>query len=132
MSPDAIVIRNIQPSDASLWAKLRCDLWPDGAGDHPGEIAAFLAGTVTEPQAVLVAQHGSVVVGFAELSLREDIASLRGKRVGYAEGLYVVPPSRGSGVARMLLQAARVWAKNNACEGFASDRAGRVVIDPNF
>lgn len=38
MSPDAIVIRNIQPSNASLWAKLRCDLWLDGAADHPGEM----------------------------------------------------------------------------------------------
>ena len=132
MSADQILIRAIQPCDASLWEKLRCDLWPDGAADHASEISAFFSGRLAEPQAVLFAQQGPEVVAFAELSIREDIDGLRATRVGYVEGLYVVPSSRGIGVARKLLQASRIWARQNGCEGFASDRAGRVVIDARF
>lgn len=132
MSADTIIIRAIQPSDASLWEKLRCDLWPDGAADHSAEISAFFAGTLPEPQAVLLAEKGPAVIAFAELSIREDIAGLEGKRVGYVEGLYVVPSSRNRGVARRLLQASKLWATQNNCVGFASDRAGRIVIDRCF
>lgn len=132
MTQGAPIIRLIQQFDASLWEKMRCDLWPGADADHASEIAAFFAGAAVEPQAVLVVQQGPGLVGFGELSIREDIVGLRGKRVGYVEGLYVAAPSRSLGVARKLLQAARSWARENSCEAFASDRDGRVIVDPRF
>jgi len=127
-----IVVCEIVASDTRRWEQLRCELWPGSDGDHAAETAAFFAGTRAEPQAVLVANRGLHMVGFAELSIREDIAGLVGKGVGYVEGLYVEPSSRAQGVARKLLQAAKSWAKTNHCQGFASDRAGRIVIDRGF
>ena len=127
-----VVIRNIVASDAPRWEQLRCELWPGADDDHAAETAAFFAGTLAEPQAVLVAYRGVNMVGFAELSIREDVEGLGGKRVGYVEGLYVEPSSRGQGVARELLRASKLWARNNGCEGFASDRAERIVIDGRF
>jgi aminoglycoside 6'-N-acetyltransferase I len=132
VTQSAPIIRSIQQSDASLWEKMRCDLWPGADADHASEIAAFFAGTAVEPQAVFVARQGPGLAGFLELSIREDVVGLRGKRVGYVEGLYVAVPSRGLGVARKLLQAARSWARDNGCEAFASDRAERVIVDPRF
>jgi aminoglycoside 6'-N-acetyltransferase I len=126
------MIRAVSLADASQWEAMRRELWPDGASEHTGEIAAFFENRLPEPQAVLVAENGSVLVGFAELSIRFDIAGLEGKRVGFVEGLFVPPAFRHRGVARQLLQASREWARTNHCEAFASDRADRVVVDQRF
>ena len=72
------------------------------------------------------------LVGFAELSIRTDLPPLQGSHVGYVEGLYVVPDARGCGVARSLLRVLRDWARQQKCTAFASDRAGRAVIDRRF
>lgn len=125
-------IRHIEPSDAPLWETMRRDLWPEDPDSHAVEIASFFAGTLAEPQAVLVTEEGPALIAFVELSIRDDIHGLPRARVGYVEGLYVAPAFRGSGIARQLLRAARLWARENGCEGFASDRSDRVIVDPRF
>jgi len=128
-----MLIRHVQGADAATWERLRCELWPDGAESHGAEIEEFFAGTVVEPQAVLFAEDDvGRVMSFAELSLRRDIPGLEGQLTGYVEGLYVVPEFRGRGIARALLVASRAWAREQRCVAFASDRAGRLVIDWNF
>jgi aminoglycoside 6'-N-acetyltransferase I len=129
----SVVVRSIAPSDAAVWEAMRRELWPDESEDHGPEIAMYFAGTLQEPTAVLVAERfAGWIVGFVELSIRLDIACFEGKRVGYVEGLYVIPVVRHRGVAWELLQASRAWARQQKCDGFASDRAGRVVVDRSF
>ena len=126
-------IRPATPSDAVAWLKMRCDLWPDGAEGHASEIADFFAGTLIEPLAVFVAlSSDGHYVGLLELSIREDVPTLEGKRTGYIEGLYVIPEMRSRGVAFGLLERARRWARSLDCSAFASDRADRFVIDRRF
>ena len=123
-------IRPVGPADADAWEQLRCDLWPEGRADHAPEIASFFAGKLAEPAAVLVAEDPvGKLVGFAELSIRTDLPPLLGRRAGYVEGLYVVPDARGRSVAWSLLRVSRDWARQQQCTAFASDRAGRVIID---
>jgi aminoglycoside 6'-N-acetyltransferase I len=133
LQPLEIHIRSITEHDAAVWQQLRCELWPDGADEHAREIADFFAGKLFEPVAVLVAETPArEIVGFAELSIRGDIPGLEGKRVGYVEGLYVRPDVRHRGIAKRLLEAARAWAGQQQCAAFASDRAGRIVVDRRF
>jgi aminoglycoside 6'-N-acetyltransferase I len=127
-----VTIRPIEPSDAATWERLRRELWPEDPESHAVEVASFFAGTLPEPQAVLVAQEGPNLIAFAELSIREDIRGLAGTRVGYVEGLYVTPAFRSRGIARTLLLASKSWARENHCEAFASDRAERLIVDPKF
>src|SRR5689334_19515424 len=128
-----IRIRHAVPEDASTWEKLRRELWPDGIAGHGPEIASFFAGTLPELAAVLGGENASgVIVVFAELSIRADLPGLERQRVGYVEGLYVVPEVRGSGVVRKFLQASREWALHQKCDAFASDRADRIIIDRSF
>ena len=49
-----MTIRPVEPSDASTWERLRRELWPGDPESHAAEIASFFAGTLAEPQAVLV------------------------------------------------------------------------------
>jgi GNAT superfamily N-acetyltransferase len=48
------------------------------------------------------------------------------------EGLFVRPGVRHCGVARKLIHASRLWARRQGCGAFASDRAGRIVLDSRF
>jgi aminoglycoside 6'-N-acetyltransferase I len=128
-----IRVRHIARKDGSVWEKLRGDLWPDGRVDHATEIASFFAGTLEEPVEVLLRENANgEILGFAELSIRLDVEGVEGKRTGYVEGLYVRPEFRQRGVARTLLLDSRSWARQQACFAFASDRAGRIVIDMKF
>ena len=129
-----VTIRAVRPADAAAWESMRRELWPDGAEDHGPEIAMFFAGHhFKDLTAVLMAQNGGgVIVGFAELSIRDDVPVLHGIRTGYVEGLYVLPEARCRGVARKLLQASRSWAHEQRCIAFASDRADRIIVDRSF
>ena len=127
------VIRLVTPEDAATWEALRCAHWPDGAADHGSEVASFFAGTLDEPNAVLLAELSTgEIAGFTELSIRSDLPGAGGKRTGYVEGLYIRPEFRGRGLARRFLCAARDWACTQGCVAFASDRAGRIIFDSRF
>lgn len=136
--PDNIAFQDtyvcpMTPEFALDWEAMRCDLWPEGCADHAPEISAFFNQSITEPIAVLIARIlPDCVVGFAELSLRYDIAGLAGKKTGYVEGLYVDPAVRNQGVARRLVSACRQWARDSGCMAFASDRSERLIIDRRF
>lgn len=124
-------IRGITPEDAGTWSELRGDLWP--GEDHRPEVDAFFRGELSEPLEVRVAEDDSgTVVGFVELSIRSEVPGTSSARVGFIEGLYVVPAHRGKGVTRMLLASAREWAYERRCEAFASDRADRFIVDRGF
>lgn len=132
-SNQRVFIRPAIPGDASSWESLRCELWPDGVADHGPEIAAFFAGTLPEPQAVMMAVLPSgEIIGFAELSIRTDLPGMEGRRTGYVEGMYLRPEFRNRGFTRRLLLESRSWAREQKCDAFASDRAGRIIVDPNF
>ena len=128
-----VEIRPASQRDAEVWLNLRRKLWPEGAEDHVSEIAEFVRGSLEEPLAVLLAvDAGGEVVGFAELSIRQDVPGLEGFDAGFVEGLYVTPKGRLSGIARALIATSRDWARNANCVGFASDRSGRYIIDRRF
>jgi aminoglycoside 6'-N-acetyltransferase I len=101
---------------------MRTALWPDGAADHAGEIAAYFDGRVSMPLAVLIAIAGaSDAVGFVELSIRNYAESCTTDRIAYLEGWYVDPAARGRGVGRALIEAAEEWARAQGCTEFGSD-----------
>jgi len=125
-------IRSAGPSDASSWLRLRCALWPDGASDHPQEIAAFFAGETNDPSAVFLAESDGHCIAILELAFRTDLRRFLEQKVGYIEGLYVEPGHRGKTLTRLLLRTSQAWARQERCVALASDRAGRVIFDPHY
>ena len=117
-----INVRPVTPGDAAAWLRMREALWPDGAGDHAGEVQQFFAGKLHEPLAVLVAfDEAGAPVGFAELSIRNYAEDCRTNRVAYLEGWYVEPHARRKGVGRALVAAAEDWGRSQGCTEFGSD-----------
>jgi aminoglycoside 6'-N-acetyltransferase I len=118
-----ITIRAASPADADAWLRMRNDLWPDhGSKWHAAEIAAFFAGTLREPLAVVIAAGDrGEAIGFAELNIRPYAEGCLTGRVAYLEGWYVEPHARRCGVGMALIRAAESWARAQGCTEFASD-----------
>jgi aminoglycoside 6'-N-acetyltransferase I len=117
-----IRVRHATPNDRPTWLRMRCELWPEGdSAEHASEVAAFFAGGLRDPRAVLVADVDGRVAGFAELSIRPYAEGCETDRVAYLEGWYVDPAARRQGVGRALVESAEAWAVGLGCSEFASD-----------
>jgi aminoglycoside 6'-N-acetyltransferase I len=115
-------IRAAAPPDASAWIALRDALWPGSRDDHVREIAAYFSDPPPR-EACFVADAGDgVLVGFAEMRLREYAEDCTSSPVGYLEGIYVVPGRRRTGVGQALVAAGEQWARELECTEMASDR----------
>ncbi|AUH53090.1 aminoglycoside 6'-acetyltransferase [Chromobacterium sp. ATCC 53434] len=104
------------------WLGLRAALWPHcpmarqrreiaAQSADPGRCAAFLA-----------LAGGNEAIGLIELSLRGDyVNGASSSPVAFVEGLYVAPEHRRAGMAALLLDAAKTWARGHGCAELASD-----------
>lgn len=116
-----MIIRPVRPEDADEWLAMRMALWPEGnEALHRAEMSRMLS----EPErwAVLVCEGDSgVLLGFAEVSLREWAEGCHSSPVGYLEGWFVASEARGQGVGRMLVETAEDWARAHGCTEMGSD-----------
>ena len=124
-------ISSITKKEAGDWLRLRNLLWE--GDDHISEIEKYFSGILEEPNEVLIAKDNlGNVVGHVELSIREDIDGLVGKKTGYIEGLYIEEDHRFCSLSRVLLRASENWARSRGCVAFASDREDRVIIHVKY
>ncbi len=114
-------IRPVRKKDGAEWLRMRCTLLPGHDAAHAEEINHFYAGSIPEPQAVLVAEEADGLVGFVELSIRPHAEGCLTQRVGYLEAWYVDTQVRRRGIGRALVAAAEDWARGQGCTEFASD-----------
>jgi aminoglycoside 6'-N-acetyltransferase I len=117
----AVSVRHARASDRDAWVRMRSALWPDGAEEHAAEIDRFFRGASLNPLAVIVAEEGQGLLGFAEVSIRPYAEDCVTDRVGFLEGWYVEPATRRRGIGRALVEAAQDWARGQGCSEFASD-----------
>ena len=116
-----MIIREVEPRDAEGWFSMRVALWPETKREqHRKEMAMMLSDAQRYAVFVCENERGDLV-GFAEVSLREWAEGCLSSPVGYLEGWYVAPGSRGRGVGRAVLAASEDWARAFGCTEMASD-----------
>jgi len=103
-------------SEAAKFASL---LYKADVGGMERELAELISGGA----AVFVCFEGEEPAGFAQCGLRRDYVegTQGGRPVGYLEGVYVRPESRGHGAARAMLAVCEDWARSRGAREFASD-----------
>jgi aminoglycoside 6'-N-acetyltransferase I len=116
----SVVVQLVPPrGNEEQWLALRSALWPDApSGEHLSGMADALA----RRHFVRLAHVDGAAVGFVEASRRVDyVNGTSTSPVAFLEGLYVEPDFRRRGVARVLVEAVVVWAKEEGCRELASD-----------
>lgn len=114
------MIRKAESKDLPILAELACRLWPDNTVD---EMCSEMGENLSKPNAAFfLAYVEKVPIGFAQCQLRHDyVEGTDSSPVGYLEGIYVTESYRHHGIAKRLLHACEVWAKEQGCTEFASD-----------
>lgn len=115
---DGFSIRRLAAADAVLLAELRTFLWPADPAEHRTELDRLFD---SDNFTAFVAETEGRAIGWAEASLREYANGANSSPVGYLEGIWVLPSTRRSGVARRLLEAVEQWAAGHGCAEVASD-----------
>ncbi len=117
-----MVIKPVQPSEATTWERMRQALWPSASGEHAAEIAAYFAGRQKHIAEVLLAfDDAGRPLGVIELSIRNYAEGCVSDRVAYLEGWYVEPHARRQRVGAALINAAEEWGRAQSCKELASD-----------
>ena len=113
-------IRELSPSDADEWARMRAALWPGAtAAEHRAELPEWCG---RSDRIVFVAvREDRGLAGFAEVGLRSVADGCDTSPVGYLEGWYVDDDVRRRGIGAALVRAAEEWARQLGCVEFASD-----------
>ncbi|MDB6141824.1 MAG: aminoglycoside N(6)-acetyltransferase, partial [Pseudomonas sp.] len=107
--------------DHDGWLPLRVALWPDCAPDNDDDKRTLLSAPERYLVLIFVDENDNAL-GFAEASIRMDyVNGTSSSSVGFLEGLYVRPASRGQGIARQLVVGVQQWAEEMGCTELASD-----------
>jgi len=118
-------MRIVRASDQHLepWARLRAELWPDGAIEiHREDLKRLFLSGNGDAIAFLALDDADGIAGFAEATLRHDFVNgCSSSPVLFLEGIYVRPPARRNGVARLLCAAVAGWGTARGCTEFGSD-----------
>jgi aminoglycoside 6'-N-acetyltransferase I len=130
-----MVIRPVEPSDATEWLRMRMALWPDDPDKEANEIAHFLAvpprpALPTLQAAFVCPRPDSGLCGLVEVSIHRTAPGCQTDRIGYLEAWYVDPDWRGQGVGRALVERAEAWAKAKGCREMASDTTPFYPLSP--
>lgn len=93
------------------------------AAEHGSFTTAIHEILAADDATLLVAEMDGIVIGFAQIDMREDEASQYkpGRRYGHLQSLAVTEASRRRGVGALLLRDAEHWARERGATEIRSD-----------
>lgn len=114
------MIRPVTPNDATAWRALRVARWPEiMASAHALQLVHFFW-SGSRDVACFVAEENGGIVGFLELSLREEVTFSGRSPVAHVDGWYVMPEWQGRGIGRALIAAGEAWGRARRCESLTA------------
>jgi aminoglycoside 6'-N-acetyltransferase I len=116
-----LIIRRANEADWPLWAALLAKLHPDqGAAEFEDELAILTA--LPDPYVGFLAfAPDGKPAGMIDARVRNYVEGAPDLRAAYIEDLWVEPEYRRSGVAKSLLNAVELWARNEGMIWLGSD-----------
>ena len=114
-------VNTLRRSQIDEWRRLRQALWPDVALDRHSREMADILGDLEFNSVFIAVATGKHAVGFLEASIRLTAEGCRPGPIGYVEGWYVEPDSRGHRIGAALMAKAEAWAASRGCKQMASD-----------
>ncbi|MEK7339809.1 MAG: aminoglycoside 6'-N-acetyltransferase [Candidatus Rhabdochlamydia sp.] len=113
-------IQQVKPENFDVWMKLRKQFWVNCDEEkHRREMKDYLS---SPEKTVFFAEiEPQNYIGLVEVSIRHLVEGTSHNRVGYLEGLYILPKYRKKNVAKQLISEAEKWAKEQGCLAMASD-----------
>lgn len=114
-------VNTLRRSQIDEWRRLRQALWPDVALDRHNREMADILGDLEFNSVFIAVVSGKRAVGFLEASIRLTAEGCRPGPIGYVEGWYVEPDSRGHRIGAALMAKAEAWAASRGCKQMASD-----------
>ena len=113
-------IRKATAEDAEVVAGLAIQMWESHTIQELTQ--EFCDSMNKESSIVFLAMVEECAVGFAQCGLRQDyVEGTDSSPVGYLEGIFVAEEYRKRGLAKSMLEACQIWAKQQGCSEFASD-----------
>ncbi len=116
-------VRRAEERDRENLLRLRSRLWPDTDPEIHRKEMREMSTRPDRWETFVHAGSDGRLLGFVEVSLREDAASIRRNLIGYLEGWFVEPNHRRQGIGRQLVAAAEEWVRQHGCATMASDAA---------
>lgn len=114
-----IQIKRASVNEAGLVAKLAIQMWDDNSVDG---LEVDFINYMNNGGAVFMAWNDNTAIGFAQCGFRHDyVEGTETSPVGYLEGVFVEAAYRRQGIARELVKACQIFAKEQGCTEFASD-----------
>ncbi|MEH6433441.1 aminoglycoside 6'-N-acetyltransferase [Massilia sp. DD77] len=115
------IIKRCTSAEQAGWLALRMALWPAESSEHLPEMQDNCAQPERYAQFLAYSDAGEAQ-GLVEIALRSDyVNGTDSSPVGFLEGLYVAPGFRKQGIARLLVDKAQQWAREQGCRELASD-----------
>jgi aminoglycoside 6'-N-acetyltransferase I len=99
-----MLIRRMTVTDLSSWAELRHQLWERAsAAEHLSDLSDLIEREKVTGYGVFISDD--LIVGFAEVSIRDYANGCTHQPVAFLEGIWVHPQHRRQGIGRSLLDA---------------------------
>lgn len=110
-------IKNGDYTDYSVMIK---KLWPHCSVNEIKKI--FNESIKQESCIVVVCKYDNQIVGFANISIRNDyVEGTKHTPVSYLEGIFVDEDYRKMGIAKKMIKYSLKWCKEKGCTEYASD-----------
>jgi aminoglycoside 6'-N-acetyltransferase I len=125
------MIRVASEEDLPAIARLAAILWP--SEDESILLGEFNANHGSPDHALYISEEDNEVIGFIELSLRNDyVEGTFTSPVAYIEAIFVKEQYRKQRVGIALVQQAEEWARKKGCSELASDTEISNIASQNF
>jgi aminoglycoside 6'-N-acetyltransferase I len=125
------MIRVASQEDFPAIAQLAAMLWP--SEDENILLGEFKANHGSSDHALYICEEKNEVIGFVELSLRNDyVEGTSSSPVAYIEAIFVKEQYRKQRIGIALVQRAEEWAREKGCRELASDTEISNITSQNF